>query len=637
MGRERDVRNFTENRVSSNRMAELESLASEVSDRLRGDHRVSIARFDATTGNPATVVSEQAPAEADDFVRRALEHVTAISPVLGLTGAQAPEFLPDPSVLEATSGARTVHLHQRYKGIPIFQAAEAVRFAPDGSLSDTVGSAITVDQELAVAPKLAVQEAVRLAAEYVAEPQEDELEQTDPFGEPLPQPSVDVGDFRPEVRNIFSSAPERPSVLSPGPFGSEIQASLVWFPLRGGLELSWSVLLTMPGGQGQYHTIVDADSGEVLYCRQLIQTVAGRGNVYRKDGTERQMTDFPLPPEAYQLPVEAPAGFPSDWVEGKETVGNPVFAHLGDSGGPAEGAEQDGVVTFDPEDAEGDDQKVLNIFYLNCYMHDFFYLLGFREADGNFQSDNFGRGGVGGDPVDARAHSGAVFGTANMGTPVEGSSPTMNMGLVTRTGRHTAFDSDVVFHEFMHGVTNRLVGGPTNVNALDSPQSGGMGEGWGDYVAVTINDSSVVGSWVLDNEGGIRGFPYDSDFPDDFGSLGTGRYTEVHNIGEIWCATLAELNRRIGKDLAVRLVVDALKLSPANPSFLNMRDAILTALAHMLDAGQIDQRRHDEALEETWATFAKFGMGPDAKSNGAQLTGIEADFNVPATATAGGP
>jgi extracellular elastinolytic metalloproteinase len=216
-----------------------------------------------------------------------------------------------------------------------------------------------------------------------------------------------------------------------------------------------------------------------------------------------------------------------------------------------------------------------------------------------------------------------------MATPVDGSPPEMNMGLVTRTGRHTAFDSDVVFHEFMHGVTNRLVGGRVNTNALDSPQSGGMGEGWGDYIACTINDTDVVGSWVVDDEAGIREFAYDEDFPDDFGDLGTGRYTEVHNVGEIWCATLMDVNRRIGKELAVPLVVDALKLSPANPSFLNMRDAILTALDNMLAGGMLDAAQHETARTELWTSFAKFGMGPAASSNGALLTGIAADFDVP--------
>lgn len=203
----------------------------------------------------------------------------------------------------------------------------------------------------------------------------------------------------------------------------------------------------------------------------------------------------------------------------------------------------------------------------------------------------------------------------------------MNMGLVTATNRHTAFDSTVVFHEFMHGVTNRLVGGPQNSAALEAPQSRGMGEGWSDYVACIINNSTVVGAWVVNRPGGIRGFPYDSNFPDDFGDLGTGRYTGPHAIGEIWCATLTEMTRNIGKTLAVRLVTDALPLSPANPSFLNMRDSILRALDHLRTANAISAAAYTTALGGIWRAFARFGMGPRAQSNGAQLTGIVADSN----------
>ena len=312
------------------------------------------------------------------------------------------------------------------------------------------------------------------------------------------------------------------------------------------------------------------------------------------------------------------------------TAGNGVFARLGDSGPSGAGTTQGGALVFDPANATGDDQKVLNIFYYNCVMHDFFYLLGFREQDGNFQRDNLGRGGVASDGVDARAHSGAVFGTANMGTPADGSSPVMNMGLVTSTSRHTAFDSSVVFHEFTHGVSNRLVGGPANDRALEAIQSGGMGEGWSDYIACSINDSIVVGNWVVNRSGGFRKFPYDSSFPDHFGKLGTGRYVdEVHNIGEIWCATLMEMNRNIGKVLGLQLVVDGFKLTPANPSFLDARDAILRALDGKRAAGQLTQAEFDTAHTGTWKAFAKFGMGPNARSNGATTSGIVADFNVP--------
>jgi Fungalysin/Thermolysin Propeptide Motif len=173
VSREIDVREFRTSRVTPARSSELHRLAESVSAALPGMHRVVIQKFDATTGNPAVVASEAAPAVPGDYVKRALEHVQAISPVLGLT-AQAPEFIADAHVPETSSGAKTVNLQQRYKGIPIFQAAVAVRFAPDGSIADTAGSTISVGQEVAVTPNVSVQDAVLKAATYVAEPTVDE-------------------------------------------------------------------------------------------------------------------------------------------------------------------------------------------------------------------------------------------------------------------------------------------------------------------------------------------------------------------------------------------------------------------------------------------------------------------------------
>ena len=632
MSRELDRRDFSQRRTILNRDAELRSLASAVSDRLPGAHRIRIARFDGVTGNPATVASEAAPAGAGDHVQRALEHVRGISRALGLTATQPAEFVADPDFQTTSSGAVAVHLQQAYKGIPIFQAAEAVRFEPNGAITETVGSAVTVPEDVPVTPVLKVEEAVLRAAGHVAAPHADEQGQQDAFGEPLTLPSVNLDGFAPRVIAAFPEQPAKLTVLEAGPFGDQIKASLLWFPLGEELRLTWEVILTMPGYAGQYRTLVDAASGEIQYCRQLVQSIVARGNVYRVHGGQpRQLTEFPRAVAEYGLPVPAtlPAGFPDHWVEADRTVGNGVLAHLGESGPASAGTLQNGTLVFNPADGTGDDQKVLNIFYYNCVMHDFFYLLGFRERDGNFQRNNFGRGGMAADGVDARAHSGPVWGTANMATPIDGSSPVMNMGLVSSTNRHTAFDSSVVFHEFTHGVTNRLVGGPANDRALEADQSSGMGEGWGDYIACTINNTTVVGDWVLNDPAGMRNFPYDSNFPDHFGKLGTGRYNKPHNIGEIWCATLLEMNRNIGASLGVQLVVDALKLTPATPSFLDARDAILAALAALKQAGTLTGSRFDTAHAGVWRAFGKFAMGPAAQSNGASLSGIVGDFTVP--------
>jgi extracellular elastinolytic metalloproteinase len=194
---------------------------------------------------------------------------------------------------------------------------------------------------------------------------------------------------------------------------------------------------------------------------------------------------------------------------------------------------QNGILTFDPSDATGTDQRVLNAFYFCCSMHDFSYMLGFREADGNFQQDNFNLEGKASDRVEVVVHPGQIWGIANMATPVDGRAPVLNLGLYNKTNRLTALESSVVFHEFAHGISNRLVGGPQNTDTLEDTQSGGMGEGWSDYIACTINHSTIAGAWLVNYAKGIRMYAYGSNFPDNFGNLGTGRYDEVHNIGEI--------------------------------------------------------------------------------------------------------
>jgi large repetitive protein len=86
----------------------------------------------------------------------------------------------------------------------------------------------------------------------------------------------------------------------------------------------------------------------------------------------------------------------------------------------------------------------VNVFFVNNWLHDWFYDSGFTEATGNAQVDNYGRGGVGGDPLLAMAQANALGGSrnnANMSTPADGLSPVMNMFLWT-AGLDTALTTD---------------------------------------------------------------------------------------------------------------------------------------------------------------------------------------------------
>lgn len=626
MVKEIDAREHVD-RIQPARQAALHAAAEEVSDELAGEERVKVVSFDARSGNAAVVVTESPEPGPRDYVRRALTHVQQIGRALGLAPEQPPEFVADPEHQTTSSGAVAVHLQQQYKGIPLYEATETVRFDPDGRLTEVAGRTHTVERDLQVAPVLTAEEGLRRAAAYVAQP--DDEPATDPFGQSLAPPTVDLADFEPVVTTVHAGRSDRAVTFHAEPFEGPVTVSLLWFPIGETLRLSWHMVLGIPAGP-QYRVLVDAADGQILLCRQLAWTILGRARVFLRDGgTAPETVQLPLPLDRYPVTAREaiPAGFPDDWLVDDSTDGANARVRLAD--GRMARARRDGsIAVFDPTPGpQDDDQLIVNLLAFCGLMHDVLYVLGFREADGNFQRDNRGRGGLPADPVRATVYPAPVWGTANMRTPPDGTAPEMNMGLVASTGRHTALDGDVVMHEYTHGLTERLVGGPLDTNSLDGPQSSGMGEGWGDYMACVLNGRETVGSWVVNRSTGIRRFRYDEDYPGTYADLGHPDYSEVHDIGELWCATLLAVNRRIGTTLGAQLVVDALKLSASNPSLLAMRDAILVAARDY--AAQLDEADRENLTYGIWEAFARFGMGPGARTNGDTLTGIEADFTPP--------
>jgi hypothetical protein len=219
--------------------------------------------------------------------------------------------------------------------------------------------------------------------------------------------------------------------------------------------------------------------------------------------------------------------------------------------------------TADPDIYPG----TLTLFYYNNILHDYMYSLGFTEATFNFQQDNFGRGGAGRDGVVAQVQDGSGTDNANMLPTVEGSKPRMQMYVFTETGfRRTdgSFDFDIVGHELMHAINNRAVGkGDTGCvgNGL-AGESGGQGEGWGDYLACSMADDDVEGEYATgEYDIGIRRIPY-TNYRWSYQSLnGTAlsrrdrSYNpaavpdinpgaipfEVHDGGEYWAATLWDM------------------------------------------------------------------------------------------------
>jgi hypothetical protein len=309
--------------------------------------------------------------------------------------------------------------------------------------------------------------------------------------------------------------------------------------------------------------------------------------------------------------------------------------------------------------------SVVGMFFLVNWLHDRWYEAGFDESAGNAQRDNFGRGGVGGDPVLAEGNDFSGTDNANMQTPSDGASPRMQMyefrGVAPLPSRTSNLDALIVFHEMGHYITNRLVG---NARGLSNVQGRAMGEGWGDFFAISMTSQSPddfatgafpVGGWTdltstfNDNYYfSIRRYPYSADMrknPLTFKHISDGvvlppgvprnrntggANSEVHNAGEVWCTVLwevfvnlvaahghAEAERRM-----LEYVVGGLKLTPNMPTFTQARDGIITAVS-ALNPGDLDG---------AWRGFAKRGMGVGAVAppqTSTSLAGAVESFTTP--------
>jgi hypothetical protein len=363
----------------------------------------------------------------------------------------------------------------------------------------------------------------------------------------------------------------------------------------------------------------------------------------------------PLPPADGRVVVTEPAdglGSPYGWhdtngVAGAEfttTVGNNVQAYtdVDANNSPDPGSSPTGTgalnltfnFTLDLTQAPSAYRPaaVTNLFYWNNLMHDIPYRYGFTEAAGNFQVNNYGRGGTGNDSVQAEAQDGSGTNNANFSTPADGSRPRMQMYIWTAPtpDKDGDVDNGIIAHEYGHGISNRLTGGPSNVSCLGNSEQ--MGEGWSDWQSIFTSMSASenfvtgrgIGTYALDQAVtgvGIRPAKYSTDMAvNNYTYANLASMAIPHGVGFVWNTMLYEMLAALsnkyginpdlygawntgGNNLAYQLVSDGMKIQPCSPGFVDGRNAILAA----------DTALTGGANQCTiWAAFAKRGLGYSA-------------------------
>ena len=578
-----------------------------------------------------------------------------------------------------TSGVEHIYFSQTLNGIQVHGTESGIHILPNGkTLSTTINFFNNASEKAtgAKTPAISARSAVESAATKLG---------------------YQVDGSLTELQKKNGASQE--TILSDGGISlSNIPAKLTYQKTESNsLVLAWDISIQEKSQQDWWSVRVDATTGAIVdKSNWMLSCTVDHDHNHDKEVLDYNKNLYDIPNyeelkaeaeigciecyEVFEIPKESPyygdrtiavgtadaTASPFGWhdtdgtagAEFTTTRGNNVDAYeAGDNSGyrPDGGASLD-FTGYDFNQVwtnanQYENSAITHLFYINNILHDLTYLYGFDDVSGNFQENNYGNGGFGEDSVNANAQIGLDC-NARFGTPPDGNNP--NMLMYVCDDKDGCFDNLVVSHEFTHGISNRLTGGPNNAECLTNAEQ--MGEGWGDFFGALITmqsgdvgtDSRAVGTYLFgegQNGDGIRTYPYSTDLavnPDTYDNIKGS--TSVHRIGSVWAEMLWEMawvlmdehgidediynftgdvSQDAGNIMAMALVMEGMKLQPCSPGFVDGRDAIIAA-DRAIYGGE------NECL--IWEAFAKRGLGysADQGSSGSVDDGIEA-FDLPPT------
>ncbi len=612
----------------------------------------------AAAAAPEALDSEAARAVAFDYLE-------ANRIALGLSAGDLADVVVNDQYVSRHTGTTHIYLLQRFGGIEVRNAILNMSIAPDGTVIH-VGQRFVAGLawKASGSPALSAVEAVGQAAAVLE------------LAAPAAVRVLEEGD-----------GSNQRSLLSGGGISrQDIPARLVYQLLANGrLRLAWDLVIDTLDDSDWWNVRIDAENGRMLDKNDLV--LSERYETYPQPIESPNHTSPPPPADARTMvtdPYTDSAASPFGWHDtdgaaGHEftiTRGNNVHAYADanadDTPDTGANAEPDGSGSLDftgavvPMDlsmapATYTQASIANLFYWSNIIHDVLWEYGFDEASGNFQVNNYGHGGLGGDDVRAESQDGAGTCNANFGTPTDGQRPRMQM--FTCGSRDGSFDHGVVTHEYGHGVSNRLTGGPSAAGCLTNPEQ--MGEGWSDYLGLMLTqelgdagtDARGTGTYLFGQgpDGpGIRPSPYSTDFGvNSFTYSGIAGVGIPHGVGFVWATMLWDMTWDLidiygfnadiygdwttgGNNFALQLVMDGMKIQSCSPGFVDGRDGVLAADDALTGTGGFFTGANQCTI---WGSFATRGLGfsADQGSSFSVTDGTQAFDMPPACETLGAP
>ena len=294
------------------------------------------------------------------------------------------------------------------------------------------------------------------------------------------------------------------------------------FPMGGGkARLAWICDLAFESGlRCEIAVSADAPRPRVLFC-----TRASSCSTQFNAHWIRFPLDAPIP-QGFPLPLLAtPDGTPgtaSRWLDAASTAAGPnVACHDGSH------KESEPLTSID----------ATNVFVWCNLLHDFFAAFGFDAGQGAFEGE---------DRLIVQRFKGPLKLAAEFINDLNGRSPTMKLhGSPFKDRPPAAQDPGIVIHEYMHGVSCRLLGGAKLKNPFFGREARGLNEGYSDYFALTLLTFLDRTNTAISPVRRLREFggAFKPSGIRDYKAFASGlnlSEPDEHQLGMVWCAGLLD-------------------------------------------------------------------------------------------------
>ncbi|MFC9693190.1 M36 family metallopeptidase [Kribbella sp. NPDC056951] len=332
-------------------------------------------------------------------------------------------------------------------------------------------------------------------------------------------------------------------------------------------RLVWAV--TSRSNEGSTRSLVDADSGSVVESKVLSDNATGHGSVFDPNPVVSEQNE--------QLTDENDKNTDALFLAQK----NVLLRNL-DGGGKLNGTyvnikEAKGGVAEDEDNSFLYQRKSDKFEQVMAYYHvnqtqEYIHKLGFTEV--NNESQDFSINTFSGDN--------SFY------------DPSVDMITMGEGGVDDAEDAEVIWHEYGHAIQDDVV-----PNFGESLEAGSIGEGFGDYWAVTMSIPVSKGfelPCVMDWDA----TSYTSTEPHCLRRTDTGKTTddivgEVHDDGEIWSNALWDIHLALGRQKANKLILEGTFFYAPDTSFADA--ARVTVQATRLLYGKADAQKVTDAFK----------------------------------------